>query len=91
MRRARLHVIPAGSHLWQFDDPIGPLNDARIDYEASRADLMIAAWGAFTMPTERARAVEVLEIMQRYGTVYRLGSPRTLRPRPPQAPALSSS
>ena len=62
-------------YLWQFDDPVGPLNDAQIDYEAARADLMVAAWGAFTRAEERERGVEVLGILQRYGTVYRLGSP----------------
>ena len=57
--------------LWKLDDPVGPLNDSHIEREAEAADIAIAAWGATAKA--RRRAGVVLEIMRRYGPVYRLG------------------
>ena len=58
-------------YLWTFDDPIGPENDYWIDREASKADIVIAAWGA--EPKAVKRAADVLHILHSHGPVYHLG------------------
>ena len=43
-------------HLALLADPIGPDNDAHLDREAARHDVIVFAWGAHADPA-RARAV----------------------------------
>lgn len=49
------------SALWNDRDPIGPDNDARILSAATRAQIVVAAWGS--CPRALDRATHVLEVL----------------------------
>lgn len=64
-------------------DPIGPMNDAAIAWAASRADVVVAAWGAFggRSPMRQARVEAVRALLP--DAVVCLGRTRDGHPRHP--------
>ena len=78
-------VMTNPKHLALLADPIGPDNDAHLDREAARHDVIVFAWGAHADPA-RARAVgtRLWRICRRTGgTVACLGWTAEGQPRHP--------
>lgn len=68
--------------LRRVDDPVGPDNDAHIATAASRAAIIVCAWGAFKEAAERA--IEVQGDLRRAGrTPMCLGLTATGHPKHP--------
>ena len=62
-------------------DPVGPRNDAAIVRAATRAELLVAAWGNHGALHDRAKAV--LAALARTSTVHTLGLTKLGHPRHP--------
>ena len=78
-------VMTNPKHLASLSDPIGPDNDAHLDREAARHDVIVFAWGAHADPARaRAVATRLWRICRRTGgTVACLGWTAEGQPRHP--------
>ncbi len=78
-------VMTNPKHLALLPDPIGPDNDAHLDREAARHDVIVFAWGAHADPARaRAVATRLWRICRRTGgTVACLGWTAEGQPRHP--------
>ena len=67
--------------LWAARDPVGGGNDCAIADEASRADLIVAAWGEHGR--RNGRGFAVFRILQEFGEVCALGFTASGQPKHP--------
>jgi len=64
-------------------DPVGPENDRMLDWTLSRADVLVAAWGAHKMARARFDAIRWLPALHRDKRLQCLGTTKDGSPRHP--------